>query len=261
MIEDTDVEAVYIPLPAALRAEWIEAALRAGKHVLAEKPITTDPKRTAELFEFARANGLALMENVMFVHHRQHEAVARLIAEGAIGALRSVHATFAVPRRPPGDIRYRADLGGGALYDVGVYPVRAALTFVPTGLEVVGAVLRYDAQHGVDIGGAALLRGPADVTAQVTFGMDDGYLSTYELRGDRGRIVLRHAFTPPAAHQPVAEVTNETGTVSVPLPQDDQVSNTLAAFVAAARAGSPVHQDACLRQAELLDAVRSHARV
>ncbi|MEQ4606332.1 Gfo/Idh/MocA family oxidoreductase [Streptomyces cavourensis] len=82
LLADASVDAVHIPLPLALHAEWTEAALRAGKHVLAEKPLTDDPARSAALFALAERSGLALMENVMFVHHRRHAEVARLVAAG-----------------------------------------------------------------------------------------------------------------------------------------------------------------------------------
>lgn len=125
-----EVQAVYVPLPAALHEQWIEAALAAGKHVLAEKPLTTDPVRTRRLMDLARARGLTLMENVMFVHHSRHAAVKRLVGEGAIGELRAFQASFTIPALPGDDIRYRPELGGGSLYDVGVYPVRAAVHFL-----------------------------------------------------------------------------------------------------------------------------------
>jgi dTDP-3,4-didehydro-2,6-dideoxy-alpha-D-glucose 3-reductase len=126
LLERHDVNAVYLPLPAALHAEWVEAALLAGKHVLAEKPLTTDVAASRRLCALAATRGLALMENVMFVHHRQHLELRRMVAGGAIGEVRTFHAAFAIPRLPAGDIRYRAELGGGALWDVGLYPVRAA---------------------------------------------------------------------------------------------------------------------------------------
>ncbi|NEE17571.1 Gfo/Idh/MocA family oxidoreductase, partial [Streptomyces sp. SID7499] len=129
-----DVDAVYVPLPAALHAPWVRAALTAGKHVLAEKPLSTDAATTGGLLALARDKGLVLSENVMFVHHARHAEVRRLIEDGAIGDVRAFHAAFTVPRPPDGDIRHSAGLGGGALGDMGVYPVRAALHLLGDGL-------------------------------------------------------------------------------------------------------------------------------
>ncbi|MEG3631672.1 Gfo/Idh/MocA family protein [Streptomyces poriticola] len=263
-----DIDAVYVPLPAALHAPWAEAALRAGKHVLAEKPLTTDAARTRELLALADKNALVLMENVMFVHHPQHAKVRELLAQGAIGELRSFHAAFAVPRLPPHDIRLRADLAGGALWDTGVYPVRAALHFLGPGLRVTGATLVHGSGQDVDTAGSALLHTPDGVGAQLSFGLDHAYRSTYGLWGSEGRITVERAFTPPAGHLPQVRLERRTGAEHVPLPADDQVSRTVSAFAAAVRTASvpdqasPQHtalRQASLHQADLLQAVRLRA--
>ncbi|ULR51518.1 Gfo/Idh/MocA family protein [Streptomyces deccanensis] len=259
LLRRPDVDAVYLPLPAALHAEWTEAALRADKHVLAEKPLTTDAARTRELVALAQARRLALCENVMFVHHPQHTAVRKLLADGAIGRLRSFHASFTVPARPADDIRYRADLGGGALWDTGVYPVRAAQLVLGDGLTVEGAVLTSDPGRPVDTGGAVLLRSPGGVTAQLRFGLDDGYRSAYELCGTEGRLTVERAFTPPAGHRPVLRLERGTAVEHVELAEADQVTATVAAFAGAVAEGRPVDADAVLAQAALLDAVRRRA--
>ncbi|MCH0542309.1 Gfo/Idh/MocA family oxidoreductase [Streptomyces sp. MUM 203J] len=253
-----DVDAVYVPLPAALHAEWTEAALRAGKHVLAEKPLTTDPAATRRLVELAGRSGLALMENVMFVHHSQHTAVRRLVAEGAVGELRAFHAAFTVPRLADHDIRYRADLGGGALWDTGVYPLRAALHFLGDGLRVVGAALGSGPGLAVDTAGAALLTTPDGVSAQLSFGLDHAYRSRYEIWGSQGRITVDRAFTPPADAAPRIVLETSTGSEDVRLPADDQVARTVAAFAQAVRTGA-APDPVVLRQAALVQAVRERA--
>ncbi|MCC2274754.1 Gfo/Idh/MocA family oxidoreductase [Streptomyces sp. ET3-23] len=261
LLDRDDVDAVYVPLPAALHAEWVERALLAGKHVLAEKPLTTCGDRTGRLLALARGRGLVLMENVMFVHHRQHAEVRRLVADGAIGELRAFRAEFAVPERPAGDIRHQAALGGGSLLDMGVYPVRAALHFLGHGLAVVGAALHRPADREVDTAGSALLRTPEGVTAHLLFGMQHAYGAAYELWGSRGRIRVDRAFTPPAGHASVLHIDGPDGTERRVVPADDQVVNTVRAFARAVRSGLVPPQDAaaCLRQAALLDRIRERA--
>lgn len=258
LLERDDVDAVYVPLPAALHAAWVEKALLAGKHVLAEKPLTTDAVRTGRLLDLARERGLVLMENVMFVHHSQHAAVAALVRRGVIGEVRSLQAVFTVPRLPDTDIRHRPELGGGALFDVGVYPLRAALTHLGQDLRVLGAHLSGGAGDLVDTGGAALLSTPAGVTAQLTFGMDHSYRSRYELHGSLGRVSLDAAYTPRADHSPRLVVETGAGVEESVLEPDDQVANTVAAFAEAVRSGRP--PEAVSRvQAELLASVRESA--
>nr|AXL06420.1 gfo/Idh/MocA family oxidoreductase [uncultured bacterium] len=261
LLELDDVEAVYIPLPNAAHADWIERALAAGKHVLAEKPLTTSASRTRALIDAARSAGLVLMENVMFLHHSQHAAVKDLVGTGAIGELRAFHAAFAVPRRPAADIRHSAELGGGALLDTGVYPVRAALSFLGAGLDVVSAVLTRRRGELVDSAGHALLCTGDGVGAFATFGIDHAYRSGYELWGSTGRIVLEHAFTPPADHVPVIRLERGSGVEEIPLAPDDQVANTLKAFAAAVRSGQLPDNDGVARQAALVDGIRTKARL
>jgi predicted dehydrogenase len=258
LLEADDVDAVYVPLPAALHGAWVQAALRAGKHVLAEKPLTTDAAQTERLLHEAAARGLVLMENVMFVHHAQHAEVRRLLAAGAIGEPRSLHAAFAVPALPADDIRYRPELGGGALWDVGVYPVRAALHLLGPGLRVAGAVLTAGPGRQVDTSGSALLVTPSGVTAHLTFGLEHAYTSAYQVRGSEGHLGVERAFTPPADHAPVLRVTRGGAVQELRLAPDDQVGNTLDAFADAVRAGTH-HDPDCLRQARLLAGIRAAA--
>jgi predicted dehydrogenase len=259
LLDRDDVDAVYLPLPPALHAEWIAEAVGAGKHVLAEKPLTTSGADTARLAGLARRQGVVLMENFMFPWHGQHRAVRRLVDSGAIGELQSFASAFAIPQRPRDDIRYRAELGGGALLDVGGYPIRAALTFLGPRLEVRGAVLRHDEDLGVDVGGAALLATPDGITAELSFGLRHAYTSGYRFTGSLGRLSVEHVFTPPADHQPLVQLVGPDGREQRTLPPDDQYARSVEAFVAAVRGGPAPDLEVTVEQAKLIDRVRALA--
>ncbi|MEV7525745.1 Gfo/Idh/MocA family oxidoreductase [Streptomyces sp. NPDC091371] len=253
-----DVDAVYLPLPVALHPAWTEAALDAGKHVLVEKPLGQDAATAAGLCERARKAGLALVENVMFVHHPQHAAVRRLVAEGAVGEVRSLQAAFTIPAPADGDIRYAPELGGGALADIGLYPVRAALHLLGGELEVVGSHLWAGPGRRVETSGAALLRTPHGATAHVEFGMAHAYRSEYRIWGSEGGIRVDRAFTPPAGHTPDVVLHRGGRTERIPLEPFDQVAAAVRAFAAAVREGA-APDGAMVAQAGLLDAVRRAA--
>nr|3RCB_A Chain A, Sugar 3-ketoreductase [Actinomadura kijaniata] len=262
LLERDDVDAVYVPLPAVLHAEWIDRALRAGKHVLAEEPLTTDRPQAERLFAVARERGLLLMENFMFLHHPQHRQVADMLDEGVIGEIRSFAASFTIPPKPQGDIRYQADVGGGALLDIGVYPIRAAGLFLGADLEFVGAVLRHERDRDVVVGGNALLTTRQGVTAQLTFGMEHAYTNNYEFRGSTGRLWMNRVFTPPATYQPVVHIERQDHAEQFVLPAHDQFAKSIRAFAQAVLSGEHPREwsEDSLRQASLVDAVRTGAR-
>lgn len=253
-----DIDAVYVPLPAALHARWVAAALHAGKHVLAEKPLAVTHAEAVELTSLAEARGLVLRQNYMFVQHGQHQRVREMVEAGRIGALRSMSATFTIPRRPADDIRMQPKLGGGALLDTGGYPIRAARLLLGDELRVLAATLDDHGCAEVDLGGSALLRRADGVTAALSFGLDHAYQCEYQLVGSAGRIRLERAFTPPATLAPTVWWDGPDGTERLSLPAEDQCAATLAAFVAAI--GSGRRDGADLRaQARLVDAVRAAA--
>jgi len=261
LLDRDDVDAVYIPLPARMHAEWTERALLAGKHVLVEKPMTDSPAETGRLQALARTRGLVLLENAMFLYHSQHAAVHKLLADGAIGELRGFESAFTIPPMPPGDIRYRDDVGGGAFVDVGCYPVRAALHLLGADLRVVGAVFRHDDGYGVVISGGVLLGTPHGVPATLTFGMEHSYRSDYVLSGSTGRLLLDRPFTPPETHRPVLRIERQDHLEELVLPADHQFANLIRAFVRAARDGADVREQemGTLRQAELMEQISQTA--
>lgn len=263
LLERADVDAVYIPLPAGLHAHWAGRALAAGRHVLAEKPLTCDHATALRLVDQARTAGLWLMENYMFLHHGQHRTVADLVAEGRVGALRVFTARFGIPPRDASDIRYSPELGGGALLDVGGYPIRAASHFLGPELDVVGSVLRMDPARGVDVAGHALLAAPSGTTAELSFGFEHAYRSRYSLWGDRALLTVDRAFTPPPDRRPLVRIESAGRTEELSLPADDQFRNITESFARSILqdADYAPHAAAITRHAELVDRVRAEARL
>ncbi|MUN39027.1 gfo/Idh/MocA family oxidoreductase [Actinomadura sp. NEAU-AAG5] len=261
LLERADLDAVYVPLPAKLHFAWVSRALESGRHVLAEKPLTATAEDTRVLVALAASRGLALLESFMFLCHSQHARVQELVAQGAIGEPRALTAEFGFPPMPDGRNIYRTDLGGGVLTDAGVYPVRTALLYFGSGLEVRGAHLRFDAERDVDVSGAALLTAPGGETAHLTWGADRSYRSRYALWGSTGRIELLWAYTPSAAHRPVLRIERQDHAEELTLPAEDHFAGAVTAFVRRVRDGVPSVLEGALvlEQARLVDEVRRHA--
>ncbi|WP_280334884.1 Gfo/Idh/MocA family protein [Nocardia wallacei] len=260
LLARTDIDAVYIPLPPSLHAHWARRALHAGLHVLVEKPLATTKAEACAAASAAVEQDLVLAENFAFLHHSLHATVTQLVTDGVIGELRALTADFGFPPLPDGDIRYRPELRGGALYDAGVYPIRAAQLFLGPQLELLGAMLRMSPKHGVDIGGSALLASPTGVTAQLTFGFAHDYRCAYTLWGERGRISVHRAFTPPDDLAPIVRIGRQGVVEERRLRPDTQFRNSLVAFARAVATGRGTDVAALVRQAELVEAIATTAR-
>lgn len=189
LLADPDVDAIYNPLPNSMHVEWSIRALQAGKHVLAEKPLSRHPAEVERAFAAAEEAGLVLAEAFMWRHHPQAARAAELVSSGAIGDLRVIRAAFSFRAGDPSDIRLQAGLDGGGLMDVGCYCISGCRLLA--GAEPERAHLeRVDGGDGVDVAAAAVLRFPGDVLAHFDCGLaypGEGFLSAL---GTEGRIFL-----------------------------------------------------------------------
>jgi len=266
LLDREDVDAVYLSLPTGLHGEWAERVLLAGKHLLCEKPMTMSALDTRALAELAAERGLVLRENMTFVHHPQHAEVAALVAGGRIGTVRAFHAAFCIPPLPSGDTRYDPDLGGGALLDVGVYPLRAAQLLLGPGVAVAGATLRHDDELGVDLSGQILLVARNGALAHLEFGFQHAYHAQYSLWGNTARLSVDRVFTPPPSWRPLVRIDEQDHAEEISLAPADQFELSLSSFAAAVRADGgtpsgpePNPVDLFVETAELVDAVRERA--
>ena len=230
LIDRGDIDAVYIPLPTGLHAEWVNRALLAGKHVYAEKSIASTFSQAGEMVRNAKASNLALMEGYMFQYHSQHQHVMKLIKEGVIGEIRHFSASFGFPPLPPGDFRYDKNLGGGALMDAAGYPLRAASFILGDGLKVAGASVYYDPKSGTSIYGSAYLSGKRGVGASISFGFDNYYQCSYQLWGSRGKITVERAYTPGPELIPTFLIENADGEEVIESDPDDHFRKAFLEF-------------------------------
>ena len=163
LLEDPEIEAVYIPLPNTLHAEWSIRALEAGKHVLCEKPISRRPEEVAAAFDAAGRADRFLMEAFMYRHNPQTARLQELIADGAIGELRLIRSTFSYGLYDESNIRLRTDVEGGALMDVGCYCVSGSRLLAGEPERVFGEA--WFGPTDTDWTFAGVLRFPGDVIA------------------------------------------------------------------------------------------------
>jgi predicted dehydrogenase len=239
LLEDPEIEAVYIPLPNGLHAEWVTRAAAAGKHVLCEKTLGMTPDETRAMVGACERAGVLLMEAFMYRHHPQIEWALAQVAAGRVGEVQLVRAGFGfnIAGRPD-DIRLVAALGGGSLLDVGCYalnfaravygrgPVSAAAqVVVPAGSEVERSVAA-----ALDFGQGQLALIDGDFVAPRHH--------FAEVVGDKGRLLIPRPFTPGTSETTVqielGDETTERGFEGV-----DQYQLEVERFGEAIRAGTP----------------------
>ncbi len=196
LLADPDIDAIYNPLPNGLHAEWTLKAARAGKAILVEKPMCRDAEEAAMLANACATDGVLLMEAFMYRFHPQHERVRALIADGAIGDLCSVQTAFSFHMQPldPGNVRLQAPLAGGALMDVGCYPVSGARMLF--GEEPLAAVATYDLHpdFGVDIALSGILEFSGKRFAMIDCGFRGTGQGWYRVVGSTGTIDVPAAY-------------------------------------------------------------------
>ncbi len=150
LLEDPEIEAVYIPLPNHLHVKWIRACIEAGKHVLCEKPLVLQAEEINELIDLRDASRLLIGEAFMVLHHPRWNRVKELISQGDIGELRAVSGFFSFFNRDSKNIRNSSDYGGGSIYDIGCYPVVISRYVFGAQPLKVAALLEYDPEFKID---------------------------------------------------------------------------------------------------------------
>ncbi len=208
LLADPEVDAVYIGLPNGLHADWTLRALRAGKHVLVEKPFSCDPGEVEECYEAAEERGLVLAEAFMWRHHPQARKARELIVDGAIGELRTLQAHFSFVLEDPDDVRWQRALDGGALMDLGCYCVSGCRTLAGAEPERVQGecVKSGPPTHGVDAAFAAVLRFPGDVLATIACSFAAHKHHELIATGTTGRLRLEDPWH---GNRPVVELNGE----------------------------------------------------
>ena len=194
LLEDRDVDAVYVPLPNALHVPWSIRALEAGKHALCEKPLARRPVDVDAAFDAAERAGRVLMEGMMWRLHPRVETLGRLARE-AVGEPRTVRATFRFTLADGPNVRRDPELDGGALMDVGCYCV-SALRMLCGEPERVSAEAVIGST-GVDERVVATLRFPNDVLGTLDCAMDAPPHASLELAGTAGRLLVADPWPVP----------------------------------------------------------------
>lgn len=197
LLADPEIDVVYNPLPNHLHAEWTIKAVEAGKHVLCEKPLALSLAEVDAIAAAARKHGRVVAEAFMYRTHAQTLKVREIVESGRLGRVRLVRGSFSFVMTNPDDYRWKPEMGGGGLWDIGCYPLsftRAALGAEP--LQVFG--WQVTGPTGVDEAFAAQLRFPDDVFAQFDCSIKVPYHVFMEIVGEEATLIVPQPFNPGA---------------------------------------------------------------
>lgn len=256
LVDDPAVDAVYIPLPNSLHAQWTLKAIAAGKHVLCEKPFTSNAAEAQEVTDATAGSGLVVMEAFHYRYHPLMDRVLGLIADGAIGRVRRVETELSFPLPRFNDIRYRLDLAGGALMDAGCYAVHCLRQLGPGEPEVISARAQLRSP-GVDRAMIASLRFPDGAAGRVTCSMWSRRLLGVSARvfGDAGELSVFNFVAPHVFHRLSVRTAQRRWHERVP--GEPTYVCQLRAFAAAVRDGGEVLTPAAdsVNTMRLIDAI------
>jgi predicted dehydrogenase len=263
LLADPDIDAIYNPLPVAHHAEWSIACAEAGKPCLCEKPFTQSAEEARRVAEAFAERGLPVAESLMWRFHPVACKVCDLLADGAIGELRTIRTSFNADVAREGNIRYDKALGGGALLDLGCYTVSGLRTFAGEEPDRVEAVATFDAASGVDVSVAGALHFPGGVCGYFAVSMQTPFDSSYDLMGSTGRIrVDQGGFVTWPGTEFIVELSRGGAKEAITLPAANHYGLIAEDFAAAIREGrSPRHRiDDAIANMAVLDRVRARIR-
>ncbi|MDO8681982.1 MAG: Gfo/Idh/MocA family oxidoreductase [Armatimonadota bacterium] len=238
LLDDPEIEAVYIPLPNWLHAEWTIRAAAKGKHVLCEKPLATNEQECRQMAEACRAGGVLLMEGFMYRFHPRTIKAKQIATSGMIGEVKVVRSGSSHVIRDMNNIRLGP--GGGAIMDVGCYCVNAARYFFDAEPIAVYGRWRWDSEHNVDMTFAGLLEFPGDRFSIFDCSFEHSYRQGYELIGTGGALTAQRGFVPGDAGIGLKVTRESVHNMTVLAPPADQFALEIDHFSDCIRNGKPV---------------------
>ena len=216
LLDDPEVDVLYIGLPNSLHVEWTVRALEAGKHVLCEKPMALEPEGIDRIADAVKRTGRAAAEGFMYRHQPLTHAVEKIVASGQLGPIRSYKGAFTFPLTRENDVRLDPALGGGSLWDVGCYPVTYACMLARAApAEVFG--WQQLAPSGIDREFAGMMRFGDGSVAQFDAGFMGPFRAEMEVVGSDASLRILRPFRTDDCSQLQLTVGDTVETVPFPV--------------------------------------------
>jgi len=260
LLADPEIDAIYNPLPNSLHAEWTIRALRAGKHVLCEKPFASNAIEAMEMEKVANETGKILSEGFAYRYHPLTARVKEVLRNNELGKLKRIEARFCFLLPSPGNIRFRYDLAGGSLMDAGCYPVsliRYLMVEEPTVIDAKAKLLKPEIDSRME----ANLEFSNDVKGRIVCDMNSPKLfdSFLNIQGDAGELTVINPYHPHWFHWMTLRIAKHTWRGRVP--GDNVYTLQLRAFANAIQSGKPLNTTAvdAVKTMQVIDTIYEKA--
>jgi predicted dehydrogenase len=256
LLDDREIEAVYLPLPNHLHAEWVKRAADAGKQVLCEKPFAMNAPQAEDAIGHARGRGVRVMEAFMYRFHPLWLRAREAVQTGEIGEIHAIHMMFAYTLTDPKNIRNNLEVGGGAIFDIGCYATSMARYLLGKEPGRVLSLVRRDAASGTDTLSSAILDFES-ARALFTVATRSFSQQRVEVYGSTGGLSIPIPITAPPDEPAQLLITTGGGQHAISFPPADQYALIFEAFSKAIRQEAPVPTDPqdALDNTRVLDAL------
>lgn len=221
VLNDPDVDCVYISTPPNEHEKWSIQAAKHGKHIICEKPAAMNLEQAKNIINECTKNNVCFLEGYMYLFHPQHAEVKKIVNNNDLGKLKLISSQTTYPRPPEGDIRLNPDLAGGAFFDSAGYPVSASLMLTDEMPISVLASKSMD-DKGIDSSISMILNYESGLKAQLFAGFDMQYCSKYFIIGTKGRIEVKRAFAVAPDYKPLIILEQDFDTKNIELDPANQ---------------------------------------
>ncbi len=254
LLADPAIQAVYIPLPNSLHKEWVLRALEAGKHVLCEKPIGLTAAEAQEMYQAATRHNRLLMEAFMYQYTDRVRVIKQVLESGALGDIRHINVSFRFLLDRPNTIKMQPALGGGALYDVGCYPVN--FIGMVTGRLPVRCKALCETEQGVDTNLSALLQYDDGLIANIHCGFNAYGRNYAEIIGTKGMLIVDKPFLDDAG---ALHLHTADGVRELPVSESDRYQAEIRHFSSAVlnQPSRLIPLEETVRNMQVLDMIRA----
>ena len=255
---NSDVDAIYLPLPIGLHEEWAIKAAKSGKHILCEKSSTTSYNSAKKIIDICKTNNVRILEGFSFRFHPQHKKIQNLMIS-ELGEFHNFYGTFGFPSPPKDDIRWSQKLGGGILNDAACYPICASRIIFDSNPINVTTNLDIDTEHQIDKKADVFLTFPNKKTAFISSGFSHYFQSKYSIWGSNAKITANRAYAVSKNFDTSIHLDKDDKITEIQIPKSDQFELMFTEFcdvISKQKINLFNFEDELLDQAKVLECAR-----